>query len=130
MGPAGYLYLNLRVTGSSCSGFSCSRTGKASRNFETWIAQQANGRSGCSGQAAKLCWRFWDVKGSDLQKLLCQNASRAASGSGLAASTIKIQKLISFSRSPNEHFSLKPCKVILFVCMDLPVASHHVASLV
>ena len=50
--------------------------------------------------------------------------------SGLAASTIKIQKFISFSRSPNEHFSLKPCKVILFFCMDLPVASHHVASLV
>jgi hypothetical protein len=36
-------------------------------------------------------------------------------GSNLAASTIKIQKLISFPRSLKEHFSLKPCKVILVI---------------
>ena len=46
-------------------------------------------------------------------------------GSNLATSTIKIQKLSSFPRSLKEHFSLKPCKVILVIFIHAWIYRLH-----
>ena len=87
------------MTGIGCSGYSCSLHWQSKSNF--WHLDSS------ARLPNAMCWRFWDDD-HPLHKLLCQNGMRAASGSKSRC----VQKLISFSRSPIEHFSLKPWKLI------------------
>jgi len=82
-----------------------------------------------AGLPHAMCWRFWNVK----DQLLCHNGTRAASWFQSRRFNNQDSETYFLSSFPEGTFLVETMQSYFgdfYPCMDLLVASHHVASFV